>query len=75
VPNYPYHYGGSGFKERTQKAARRLEDLKIYFDDLNGGRIPIANLRVEQAAKFLKPTTYSKPSIVVISDTGALEQS
>jgi len=60
--------------ELTTKLKALPDDWGIYCDDLNGGRIPIEEFRVEPAEKFVSRGKYSKPSLVVISPNPRLEQ-
>ena len=52
--------------ELKEKLALAPEDGEVVFDDLQGGRIPVTDLRIEQRVKFEKPGAHSETALVVI---------
>jgi hypothetical protein len=60
-------------KELRDKLHALPDDWEVRFDDLNGGRIPVEDFRVERRVQFEKPGIHSKTSIVVLSDNARIE--
>ena len=60
-------------KQLKEKLKRVPETSQIVFDDLQGGRIPVEEFRVESSKHSANLGGHSKPALVVLSDGPAID--
>jgi hypothetical protein len=64
------HFEEMTVRELKEKLKLAPDGSEVLFDDLQGGRLPVADVRLEPPSKFDKPGQHTLPALVVVPKTG-----